>query len=208
MLLFNKKIINIFILLNLFTTLIVNIRGQVNFSVELRPDKAVENSILRKGTNKSIKYIFTLRDNILVKFLNLYSHLTGLQGKYQMFVLLLREKAMLIPKGQYDDSTIVDLPIPLNSNRKVTDKFLFDFKEVKYNHNLLFNAPTWREEYANYLCKTFNNDKSKKLKSIILESHKQKIYNPRIASQLSRSIEETKIKEIVSIFDCSKTSEF
>lgn len=99
-------------------------------------------------------------------YLSRYSHIVGLDNRWEMFSYMYRTDWQFVFKGKYKtDSEEVVLPMSGQSKRNFFDHWLFDFREAKLKLNI-YGIPEARQLYALQLCKQFSKPANRSLEYI------------------------------------------
>src|SRR5438309_3635287 len=130
-----------------------------------------------------------------------YAHLTGLDNQWQMFGRQSRFNWWFVIKAVYAGPKIVNLPLPLQSERTFWQRIFFDFREAKYQLNL-YPSPALREAYAHYLCRTYPTQEGAPIQSVIYELHFQMLLTPEEARRRGTHLAAQSYSQAPEEFKC------
>ena len=189
-----KIIISIFVTMNIVAVLYSNKPGFISTI----SNKFV-NGCFSKVAATNIHYM----SNFIENKIRWYAYLVGLNNHWIMFSFQPRYNWWYRIKAKYENSEIVLLPLPRQSKRTFWQKIFFDFKEAKLEHNLYGNKKR-RDNYANYLCRTFKIYKNSKIDSIIWELHSKSILPPKEACIKGMYMGNDEQLKNLDIFSCKE----
>lgn len=159
-----KILISVFIVLNLITVLFTH-----------RPRPLAD--AFNRWSYSHLSPLQSWKLNMIGWHISNYGHHIGLDNRWEMFSFAHRFHWWYLFRAESDGNKVIDLPLPLQSNRSFIQKYFFDFREAKYHLNLYANK-TERLAYMSYLCRRFSVIEGAKTRKIILELHHQ-IFNER-----------------------------
>ena len=161
---FSEKLISVFVILNVATVLFMN-----------RPTAVVALAEkIRQGLpSAQLQYRFD-QAGWAIRW---YAHKSGLDATWQMFGRQSRFNWWYRIYAHYSDGRRVELPLPLQSPRTLTQRYFHDFREGKYYLNL-YGSADLRNRYAQYLCRQFPYSGPSRVRSISFELHTQMLFEP------------------------------
>jgi hypothetical protein len=112
--------------------------------------------------------------------LSRYEHLSGLNNRWEMFSHQSRFNWWYGIQAVTSDGTAFDLDVPLQGNRTVAQRTLFDFREAKYHLNLYGNVDL-RNRYGRYLCRQFPSALGMEVRSVRFLLRHQMLLPPQEA---------------------------
>ena len=160
----------------------------------------------KKLINRTYKTIFNIPKDSNKRFppfiiFERYAQITGLNNRWGMFASLERENWWLIIKARYKNNKTVILPLPKQSKRTFSQKYVFDFKEAQFRTRI-YNNKTKQERFAEFLCRKFSKHNDSLIESIIFDRYEQKVFELKEANKLGDFLEPN-IKHIgQNIFKC------
>ena len=112
-----------------------------------------------------------------------YAYFSGLDNKWQMFGYQSRFNWWYDIRAVYSDGDREEqvlLPLPNQSARTIAEKFLYDFKERKFELNIYLNEPA-RECYSRYLARQYPEHNGLQIQSVRWHLAYQNILPPQEA---------------------------
>lgn len=182
---------SVFIMLNLGTVLYMN----TPFSLE-----SLGNRILDTRLPYSISRVLRLGSWSLQR----YAHLVALDSRWQMFGRQSHFSWRYLISAKYQNSDLVLLPLPRQSQRTGWQDFLFDFREAKFMLNL-FQSREARRGWAYALCREYPLHEGSAIHSILFELETQTILPPSEALAGNTHLSPQVNRGVLDAFPCPKT---
>jgi hypothetical protein len=124
-----------------------------------------------------------------------YAHMTGLDRYWDMFSRLAPMDWRFVLKGEYEDGSVVLLPIERQSERTFLQRHFFDFKEMKYHQNLYPTASAQhREAYLRYLARRFPEHDGSRLWRVRMELHTRPLLDPYEAARAGHHLGKLEVR--------------
>lgn len=178
-----KTLVSAFATLNVFTVLFMNRPEWLNDSaVNPRPGPTVMQRLL-DGLPPRLGY----RLRQLGWLDRTYAYYAGLDARWQMFGRLHRYHWWSVVKAEYADGTRVTLPLPNQSPRTFWERFLFDFKEIKFQLNLYLDRRR-RTPYTMYLFRQYPEHDGQPIRRVVWEMHFQQLLPPAAAARFGHPL--------------------
>ena len=185
-----KTLISLFALVNIFVILFIN---SPNFLIKAANETL--NSYKAPDLAYKVRYfVWLVRE---------YGRLTGLNVRWLMFGNQSKYNWRYKITANYNDSTVILLPLPNQIKRNFVEKIFLDFKEEKFGSNI-YTDPVGREAYARFLCRQYPKHNNSSVESITYELSWQKILDPKEARLQNTHQDPNVSKMVLNVFKCPK----
>ena len=187
-----KILISFFAVLNISAVIYSNRPGFVS---------SIQDKLLSNCFSQIASYNIRYVEWFISDKLAWYAYLVGLGNRWLMFGFQNHFNWWYQIKAKYQDSEIVLLPLPRQSQRTFLQWLLFDFKEAKILHNIYPNQNA-RESYAKYLCRQFPSHNNFQVDSIVWEMYWQNILEPKYAREKGAYLAPEINSQVLNVFKC------
>ena len=137
----------------------------------------------------------------LERWISQYAAWTGLENRWQMFGRQARFHQCYLIKGRYGRNTVVEIPVPMQTDRTFWQYYFSDFKETKFMINMIL-FPAYRNAYARYICREYPTFRGQKIRSVIFTRYHQDLYERSEASRLGKYIKPGIHSDVMNEFPC------